>query len=347
MIVTKRQLLLSLPGLLLLMIGLLTIAHDVHVSLLMIVWGGLMTPVFWEYIEARFSVKTTGKHKFASFLAVMLVVVIFSPSDPAVQNIPFENMSTTTVATEKVADGAEGLNTEVVAQENSIDSIPSVGVSENERSDTGVNVNVVSVVDGDTVKIILNNKSETVRVIGINTPETVHPSKPVECFGVASSNKAKELLFDKSVQVVFDETQGERDKYGRLLAYLILPDGKDFGRSMIDGGFAYEYTYNVPYKKQDEYKEALVNARNNKVGLWASGACDATDAYPSETIAAPAPATDSSCSIKGNISSDGEKIYHTPGQQYYSKTIIDESDGERWFCTEAEAQAAGWRRSMR
>ena len=53
------------------------------------------------------------------------------------------------------------------------------------------------------------------------------------------------------------------------------------------------------------------------------------------------------CSIKGNISLDGEKIYHVPGQEFYNATEIDPAYGERWFCTEAEARAAGWRKSQR
>jgi len=56
---------------------------------------------------------------------------------------------------------------------------------------------------------------------------------------------------------------------------------------------------------------------------------------------------DESCLIKGNISSSGEKIYHVPGGSYYDRTVIDESKGERWFCSEQEAQAAGWRKSKR
>jgi len=51
--------------------------------------------------------------------------------------------------------------------------------------------------------------------------------------------------------------------------------------------------------------------------------------------------------IKGNINSSGEKIYHVPGGEYYDKTVIDESKGERWFCSEAEAQSAGWRKSKK
>jgi hypothetical protein len=56
-------------------------------------------------------------------------------------------------------------------------------------------------------------------------------------------------------------------------------------------------------------------------------------------------ASSPTCNIKGNISTTGERIYHVPGQKYYDRTIINPRAGERWFCSEAEAQAAGWRRS--
>ena len=62
--------------------------------------------------------------------------------------------------------------------------------------------------------------------------------------------------------------------------------------------------------------------------------------------ATPAAADESkACNIKGNVSTQGERIYHVPGDRYYDDTRISKSHGERWFCTEQEARAAGWRRS--
>ena len=133
---------------------------------------------------------------------------------------------------------------------------------------------VLKVVDGDTLTVDLNGKSETVRLIGMNTPETVDPRKPVECFGTEASNMAKELLSGKRVYIEMDSSQGERDKYGRLLAYVYREDGFFFNKSMILSGYAYEYTYGVPYKYQSEFKEAQRNAEANKRGLWASGVCE-------------------------------------------------------------------------
>jgi len=133
---------------------------------------------------------------------------------------------------------------------------------------------VVKVVDGDTIHITIDGKKETVRLIGINTPETVDPRKPVECFGVEASNKAKELLEGKKVRVETDASQGERDKYGRLLAYVFREDGLFVNNYMVAEGYAYEYTYRLPYKYQAEFKAAQQVAEKSGKGLWASGVCE-------------------------------------------------------------------------
>ncbi|MDP3965603.1 MAG: thermonuclease family protein [bacterium] len=143
---------------------------------------------------------------------------------------------------------------------------------------------VIKVVDGDTIVVEINGKNETIRLIGLDTPETVDPRKPVQCFGEEASKKAKEILAGKSVQIEMDASQGERDKYGRLLAYIFLEDGTSFNKLMIAEGFGHEYTYNpstgadaypigLPYKYQEEFKQAEKTARENQKGLWADAAC--------------------------------------------------------------------------
>lgn len=148
---------------------------------------------------------------------------------------------------------------------------------------------VVSVVDGDTVKVSINGVTETTRIIGINTPETVDPRKEVECFGKEASNKAKEMLSRKTVTLEIDSSQGERDKYGRLLRYVFLADGTDFGKFMIASGYAYEYTYSTPYKYQSAYKSAQAIAETNKLGLWSPNTCNGNTT--STTPTNPPPAT--------------------------------------------------------
>lgn len=132
---------------------------------------------------------------------------------------------------------------------------------------------VVRVVDGDTIEASVSGKVEAIRLIGINTPETVDPRTTVECFGAEASNKAKEILTGKTIYLEADPTQGERDKYQRLLRYVWLDGETSFNKKMISDGYAYEYTYNIPYKYQEEFKQAEKEARENKRGLWADNTC--------------------------------------------------------------------------
>jgi micrococcal nuclease len=141
-----------------------------------------------------------------------------------------------------------------------------------EATDYSPNYPVTRVVDGDTIKINYAGKTETVRLIGIDTPETVDPRKPVQCFGKEASDYLKSLLSGKSVQLEFDDSQGKRDKYNRLLAYIWL-GGKSINLQMISEGFAFEYTYNLPYKYQKLFKAAQKSAGSQNIGLWGKS-CD-------------------------------------------------------------------------
>lgn len=132
---------------------------------------------------------------------------------------------------------------------------------------------VTRVIDGDTFVIDYAGKEDRVRLIGINTPETVDPRKPVQCFGKEASNKMKSLAQGQMVGLEFDTTQNYRDIYGRLLAYAYLPDGEMLNRKMLADGYAYEYTYMKPYKYQSEFKELQKFAEQNKRGLWADSTC--------------------------------------------------------------------------
>lgn len=136
-------------------------------------------------------------------------------------------------------------------------------------------VRVLRVIDGDTIEVSLNNEKETVRLIGIDSPEVLDERKPVQCFGKEASKKAKETLNGRAVILEGDSTQENRDKYGRLLRYVFLENGINFNRFMLSGGYALEYTYNSnPYKYQLEFKEAEGKARENKKGLWADNVCN-------------------------------------------------------------------------
>lgn len=225
---------------------------------------------------------------------------------------------------------------------------------------------VLSVTDGDTIRIDYNGTNTPLRLIGIDTPETVDQRTTVQCFGQESSNYLKAKLTGKQVTIESDPTQSDRDKYDRLLRYVYL-NNEDVGLSVIANGYGHEFTYNLPYRKQSEYKAAEQSAASQNLGLWSPQTCAGDTTKPASSTSttdftntpttttqviesqAPEPQTsepqDAECLIKGNINNKGVKIYHLPGQQYYNETVISPAKGERYFCTEAEAQAAGWRRA--
>ena len=126
---------------------------------------------------------------------------------------------------------------------------------------------VVRVVDGDTFVIEYNGTNEKVRLIGIDTPESVHPNEEKNAeFGDIVSNYSKEMLTNKKVQIEFDVE--ERDKYGRLLAYVYL-DGQMYNKVLLEKGYAKLSTYPPNVKYVDEFTEIQKKARKNKMGMWA------------------------------------------------------------------------------
>lgn len=133
---------------------------------------------------------------------------------------------------------------------------------------------VVRVIDGDTVDVSIGGKVQRIRLIGIDTPETVDPRKPVQCFGKEASAKAKELLEGKQIRLESDSSQDNSDKYGRLLRYVYLEDGSMYNKAMLSGGYAHEYTYNVPYKYQSDFRQAQKDAEQAGKGLWATTTCN-------------------------------------------------------------------------
>jgi micrococcal nuclease len=155
---------------------------------------------------------------------------------------------------------------------------------------------VVRVVDGDTLDLALEGRTERVRLIGVNTPESVDPRRPVECLGREASVRAKELLpAGADVQVEPDPTQDTRDRFGRLLLYVYLPSGQSLGLELIGQGFANEYTYDRPYRDQALHRAAQREAQAAERGLWAPGACEteptpARQSKPGPTAAPAKPA---------------------------------------------------------
>lgn len=174
----------------------------------------------------------------------------------------------------------------------------------------------------------------------------------------------RSLAQSGSVRLEADPGQEDRDRYGRLLRHVFLEDGRNAAEVLIAGGYGREYTYDEGYQYQAEYRAAEDRAQEGGDGLWGTcGEFDTADRAPaqpdSQADTAPAPTPEGAseqaapaapdepasggCEIKGNINAEGEKIYHVPGGRSYDKTSIDQDEGERWFCSTAEAEGAGWR----
>lgn len=126
---------------------------------------------------------------------------------------------------------------------------------------------VAKVVDGDTIELTNGQK---VRYIGVNTPETKHPTKGVECFGKEASTKNKELVEGK--EIIMTKDVSETDRYGRLLRFIYVKQASDsalfINNYLVEQGYAYASSYPPDVSKNDDFSEAQQYAQQNNKGLW-------------------------------------------------------------------------------
>ncbi len=128
---------------------------------------------------------------------------------------------------------------------------------------------VTMVVDGDTLDVRLaSGKTERVRLIGIDAAERG------ACFAAPAAERARQLALSKPVVLRGDRTQDTRDRYGRLLAYVWIPGGRDLGYQLVAGGFAKVYVYSDPFQRLPAYRTAESRARSTAAGRWK--ACGST-----------------------------------------------------------------------
>lgn len=205
---------------------------------------------------------------------------------------------------------------------------------------------VIGVVDGDTVDVEINGRQERVRLIGVDTPE-VHGQK--EPYGPEASAFTKATLAP-GTPVYLELDAQERDRYGRLLAYVWQEGGSLFNEALLIQGYAQLLTIPPNVRYVQRLQAAQERARAEGRGLWAETA-PSQDAPPvrsgAEDGAFP-PDAEGNCvldgqeQIKGNIRRDGERIYHRPGGASYAQT-----KAEACFRSEAAAEAAGYRPAQR
>ncbi len=196
------------------------------------------------------------------------------------------------------------------------------------------------VVDGDTFSL----GAERVRLWGVDAPEGRQVCQDGQGRGYACGDVAREQLSRLiGGQAVRCEVR-DRDPYGRAVSRCWV-GSTDLGAALVRAGWAVDYSA----FSRGAYASAEADARQARRGLWAgrfetpsSWRADARQAKP-----APAAPPSASCLIKGNINAKGRRIFHVPGQEDYAATRIDTARGERWFCSAAEAIAAGWTAAAR
>jgi endonuclease YncB( thermonuclease family) len=193
---------------------------------------------------------------------------------------------------------------------------------------------VAHVVDGDTLTV----GGTKVRLSGIDAPELAQRcgvAHRQDC-GAMAASWLRARVEGRRV----DCTIVDRDRYERAVA-VCKSNGVDVGAAIVEAGWATAYR---------RYSRVYVSAENRakaaRHGIWQEGLERPEDYRRSRRRPDPAP-SDPACRIKGNISSSGVRIYHVPGSRAYPDVRIDEQKGERWFCSAANAERAGWRRPAR
>lgn len=194
-----------------------------------------------------------------------------------------------------------------------------------------------TVVDGDTIAV--DGAEHRIRLWGIDAPEgrqTCDDATGKRYLCGSGSAEALARLIGRNGRVACEER--DRDRYNRIVAVCTI-NGRDINAEMVRQGWAVDY---IQYS-DGAYADQEAEARDAKRGLWAGAFVMPWDWRAGKRL--PSEGGDEAerdCAIKGNISNSG-RIYHMPGSLNYERTRIDESRGERWFCSEGEAKAAGWR----
>jgi len=189
---------------------------------------------------------------------------------------------------------------------------------------------VVGITDGDTFTLLTADKKQVkIRLAEIDAPESGQP------YGNKSKQALSGLIFGKDVRVVVQTT----DRYGRTVGRPYV-GSLDISAEMIRMGAAWVYR---DYLRDKGLLTLESDAKTNKRGVW--GLSEAQNVPPWEWRRGLNNSVKRSdgCNIKGNINRSGDRIYHAPGTRSYGATKINESKGERWFCSAADAKAAGWR----
>lgn len=199
---------------------------------------------------------------------------------------------------------------------------------------------VVRVIDGDTIVVLINGVETKVRLIGVDTPETVHPQKPVEAFGIEASNFLKGILYNAYVDLAYDDSNiatNHLDKYGRTLAYVIrTSDNLVINEEIIKQGYGHAYV-KYPFARMESYVALEKQARESNAGLWGSSSSSNYQQNSQSAISTQPKQQEPTRYVEKNntqperqntndyvvyITRTGAK-YHRAGCRYLSKSCIE------------------------
>ena len=277
--------------------------------------------------------------------ALMASILITSCSNDRVSDNT-SNITSSDVIDSKKTQFDSKYNDHIISEES--EEGANVKIEENEEVPSVFqSATVIRVVDGDTAIVNVDGSEFKLRFIGVDTPETVHPSKPVEYYGKEASNFTKDILFEGR-EIYLEKDVSDLDRYGRMLRYIWLElpedqenpsdfdiENKMFNAILVKNGYAQVSTFPPDVKYQDRFVELERIAKGNDLGLWEDGGQSVENENATESISIQ------NGKIKGNKNS---MVYHMPDGLYYNSVS---ENNTIYFETEEDAINAGYRKAKK
>ena len=286
---------------------------------------------FIENLKAKIkNLKPVTKGILIAIIVIAFYTILFSFSSENTNDVNSLN-----------TDIDNNMSDQTISNSETTEQINNTSIADNNADTSSISTKlykVIRVVDGDTIVIDYNGTEEKVRLIGVDTPESVHPDEEKNTeFGEKASEFSKNYLENKEITLEFDVQ--ERDQYGRLLAYVYL-DNVMYNKTLLQEGYAKIATYPPNVKYVDDFTAIQEEARNNKKGLW--GYETTSSASNSSQTTSSTDTTNSNSSSTSdnseNIEYNGQTVYRskTGSKYHYSPTCSNMKNPTEITLEEAE-----------